>query len=143
MKYVEDDGGRADAGFKGTTGDCVTRSIAIATEQPYREVYDELNWLAGKERPRNGKSRSSARDGVHRTTYHRYMLAHGWFWVPTMFIGSGCTVHLKDGELPDDGNLVVRVSKHITAVKKGIIHDMHDPQRNETRAVYGYYHGPA
>jgi hypothetical protein len=142
MKFVEDDGGRADAGFKGNAGDCVTRSIAIATQKPYREVYDELNWLAKKERPRNGKGRSSARDGVHRTTYHRYMLAHGWFWVPTMFIGSGCKVHLKKKELPK-GRLVVRVSKHITAVIDGVIHDMHDPQRDGTRAVYGYYYGPS
>ena len=142
MKYVEDDGGRAEAGFRGNTGDCVTRSIAIATEQPYREVYDELNKLAKKERPRNGKTRSSAREGVHRTTYHRYMLIAGWFWVPTMFIGSGCTVHLREDELPM-GNLVVRVSKHVTAVKDGVIHDTHDPQRDGTRAVYGYYHGPA
>jgi len=142
MDWIEDDGGRAEAGYKGHAGDCVTRSIAIATEQPYKDVYDELNWLAKKERPRNGKGRSSSRDGVHRVTYHRYMLALGWFWVPTMFIGSGCKVHLRDDELPG-GNLVVRVSKHITAVKDGVIHDMHDPQRDGTRAVYGYYHGPS
>jgi hypothetical protein len=142
MKFVEDDGGRAAAGFKGLAGDCVTRSIAIATEQDYRKVYDELNWLATKERPRNGKSRSSARDGVHRSTYHRYMLALGWDWVPTMFIGSGCKVHLRKKELPK-GRLVVRVSKHITAVINGVIHDMHDPSRDETRAVYGYYRGPS
>ena len=141
MKFVEDDGGRAAAGFKGLAGDCVTRSIAIATAQPYREVYDELNWLATKERPRNGKGRSSARDGVHRVTYHRYMLALGWFWVPTMQIGSGCKVHLKKKELPN-GRLVVRVSKHITAVIDGVIHDMHDPQREGTRCVYGVYMSP-
>ena len=44
--YIYDDGGRAAAGFKGTTGDCVTRAIAIATGKPYREVYDALNELA-------------------------------------------------------------------------------------------------
>jgi hypothetical protein len=143
MRYVEDDGGRAEAGFKAKhANDCVTRSIAIATEQPYKEVYDELNRLAKKERPRNGKTRSSSRNGVHRTTFHRYMLALGWFWVPTMQIGSGCQVHLTDDELPM-GNLVVRVSKHVTAVKDGVIHDTHDPQRDGTRCVYGFYHGPA
>ena len=142
MKYVEDDGGRAEAGFRGQTGDCVTRSIAIATEQDYKEVYDGLNWLAKKERPRGGKTRSKARDGVHRSTYHRYMLALGWDWVATMQIGSGCKVHLREDELPD-GNLVVRVSKHVTAVIDGVIHDTHDPQRDGTRCVYGFYHGPA
>jgi hypothetical protein len=41
-KFVMDDGGRAAAGYKGQTGDCVCRSIAIATGKPYQEVYDAL-----------------------------------------------------------------------------------------------------
>jgi hypothetical protein len=36
MKWIHNDGGRADAGFRGETGDCVTRAIAIATGKPYR-----------------------------------------------------------------------------------------------------------
>jgi hypothetical protein len=31
MTFVYDDGGRSAAGFKGKTGDCVTRAIAIGT----------------------------------------------------------------------------------------------------------------
>jgi len=31
IKFVKHDGGRAAAGFKGKSGDCVTRAIAIAT----------------------------------------------------------------------------------------------------------------
>ena len=46
MEFIYDDGGRAAAGFKGKTGDCVTRAIAIATGRPYREVYDRLNEIA-------------------------------------------------------------------------------------------------
>jgi hypothetical protein len=37
-----DDGGRAAAGYKGKTGDCVVRSIAIVTGRPYQKIYDEL-----------------------------------------------------------------------------------------------------
>lgn len=37
MDFVFHDGGRAAAGYKGKTGDCVTRSIAIATGKPYQE----------------------------------------------------------------------------------------------------------
>ena len=33
--WIDDDGGRAVAGFRGTCGDCVVRLIAIATEVPY------------------------------------------------------------------------------------------------------------
>ena len=37
-----------------------------------------------------------------------------------MHIGSGCKVHLRDGELPS-GRLVVSVSKHMVAVVDGVI----------------------
>ena len=36
------DGGRAAAGYEGQAGDCVVRSIAIATGMPYQKVYDDL-----------------------------------------------------------------------------------------------------
>jgi hypothetical protein len=62
----------------------------------------------------------------------------GWMWTPTMQIGSGCTVHLRADELPP-GRLVVSVSKHLTAVIDGVIHDTHDCSRRGTRCVYGYW----
>jgi hypothetical protein len=139
MSFVHDDGGRATAGFKGKTGDCVCRSIAIATGRPYLEVYAALNALGKTERAstkRRGK-RSSARTGVFKPTIRRYMTALGWRWVPTMKIGSGCTVHLRADELPP-GRLVVSVSCHITAVIDGVIHDTHDCSRAGMRCVYGY-----
>ena len=37
-----DDGGRAAAGFKGKAGDCVVRSIAVATGINYEEEYEDL-----------------------------------------------------------------------------------------------------
>ena len=42
MEYVFDDGGRACAGYRGATGDCVTRAIAIAMELPYQDVYTAM-----------------------------------------------------------------------------------------------------
>ena len=139
MKVTYNDGGRAAAGFVGGAGDCVTRSIAIATGVPYREVYDALNALAVNER--RGKRKrgvSNARTGVYMPIVRRYMATLGWQWTPTMHIGSGCKVHLRDGELPT-GRLVVSVSKHTTAVLDGVIHDTHDPQRDTGRCVYGYF----
>jgi hypothetical protein len=138
MQWVHDDGGRAAAGFKGTTGDCVTRAIAIATGIPYLQIYDALNQVAQRERPRSGSRRSHARTGVKSPTLRRYLASLGWDWTPTMQIGSGCTVHLANGELPD-GRLIVSVSKHVTAVIDGVIHDTHDPSRDGTRCVYGYW----
>jgi hypothetical protein len=138
--FVFDDGGREAAGFKGDTRDCVTRSIAIATGLPYREVYDAINALGATERTgKRKRGKSSARTGVYPKTTRKYMESIGWRWVPTMHIGSGCTVHLRADELPS-GRLVVECSRHTTAVIDGVIHDTHDPSRDGTRCVYGYYH---
>lgn len=139
MRYEFNDGGRADAGYKGTAGDCVVRAIAIATELPYQQVYDQINIDAKSERiTKRRRSRSSARNGVHKDTIRRFMESLGWTWVPTMSIGSGCKVHLRDGELPA-GRLIVSVSKHLVAVIDGVINDTGDCSRDGTRCVYGYF----
>lgn len=137
MKYFFNDGGRLDAGFKGKSGDCVARSVAIAASLPYAEVYNALARGAGNEKMSRGKS---ARNGIHtnRTWFKDYMKSLGFVWTATMGIGTGCKVHLHDGELPM-GLLVVSVSKHMTAVIDGVIHDTHDPARGGARCVYGYW----
>jgi hypothetical protein len=136
--WVYDDGGRADAGYRGEAGDCVTRSVAIATGRPYAEVYAALNEAARAERPRAGRARSSARTGVKKQTIGRYLADIGWAWHPTMHIGQGCRTHLRADELPA-GRLIVKCSRHLTAVIDGVIHDTHDPSRDGTRCVYGFW----
>jgi hypothetical protein len=56
-----------------------------------------------------------------------------------MKIGTGCKVHLKDGEIPSYGRLVLSLSKHYSCVIDGVIHDTHDPSRDGDRCVYGYW----
>jgi hypothetical protein len=144
MPFERDDGGRAAAGFRGKTGDCVCRAIAIATGRPYLEVYDALNDAARSERPgarkgrRRGGRRSCARTGVAKATYRRYLDGLGWRFSPTMGIGSGCRVHLRADELPP-GRLVVVLSGHLVAVVDGVVRDTHDPSRGGSRCVYGYF----
>lgn len=139
IKWSFSDGGREAAGFKGHAGDCVVRAIAIATELPYRTVYDDINLWSKKERRSTRRSRkSSARTGVYSATTRRYMESIGWKWTPTMKIGSGCTVHLRKDELPT-GRIVVVVSKHLCAVVNGVIMDLDDPSRGGTRCVYGFF----
>ena len=141
MKYVYDDGGRAAAGYKGVTGDCACRAITIATGLPYQQVYDDINELGAAERMskhRRRRGKSSARNGIWKPTMKRYMNRLGWTWTPTMFIGSGCKVHLREGELPM-GNLIVACSRHLVAVVDGVVHDIYDPTRDATRCVYGYW----
>lgn len=158
MICIFNDGGRVAAGFKGSAGDCVVRAVAIATEQPYQTVYDALAEGNRHERQTKRSTKSSgkrsANNGINvrRKWFKDYMARLGWKWVATMGIGTGCKVHLTDGELPM-GRLIVSVSKHYTAVIDGVIHDTHDPQRDgETiytpdgrvlqgggRCVYGYW----
>lgn len=139
MKHIVNDGGRSAAGYQGKAEDCVCRAISIATGKPYQEVYDELNLAAASERTgKRKKKKSHARTGVFKPTTRRYMASLGWRWTPTMQIGSGCKVHLREGELPA-GKLIVKVSHHCVAVIDGVIHDTHDPSRGGTRCVYGYF----
>jgi hypothetical protein len=133
-----DDGGREEAGFKGSTGDCVTRAIAIALQLPYQQVYDEMNCLISSSRNYKRKKKSHARKGVNKVFYRKYLSDRGWTWVPTMKIGQGCKVHLTAEELPK-GRIIARVTNHLCAVIDGVIHDTHDCSRRGTRCVYGYF----
>jgi hypothetical protein len=152
MRWVNDDGGRAAARFKGRTGDCVVRAIAIATGSSYSSVYRSLHRSTLSDRAvmakltaqhgARAREHASPRTGVDRRVYDRYLRERGWTWTPTMQVGQGCTVHLRARELPP-GRLIVRLSRHMCAVIDGVIHDTFDPSRDETRCVYGYWQPPA
>lgn len=140
--FQVNDGGRAAAGYRGDTGDCGTRAVAIAAELSYEFVYNAINDLARSERTGKRKKHiSHGRTGVYPQTMHKLLTNRGWVWVPCMSIGSGCTVHLRADELPA-GRLVVRLSKHYVAMIDGVVHDTYDPSRDGTRCVYGYWKEP-
>lgn len=144
MEFNYNDGGRANAGYKGYTGDCVCRAITIASGLPYEQVYKSLsngNLTQRKSKHvRSSYNKKTASHGINvrRKWFKDYMRSIGFSWVPTMLIGQGCKVHLKAEELPT-GKLVLLVSKHYTAVIDGILNDTYDCSRDETRCVYGYY----
>jgi len=147
MQVIINDGGRAAAGFKGRTGDCVTRAIAIVTGRPYAEIYDRLAQGNATQRVTKHSRRHTATRGVRtashgiwtkRKWFNDYMTELGFEWTPTMSIGSGCKVHLRADELPA-GRLVVNVTHHSVAVIDGVIHDTYDCSRGGTRCVYGYW----
>ena len=134
------DGGRKEAGYKGTTGDCGTRAIAIACQLPYQEVYDMVIKHASRERiSKRKKSKSHPRTGIYMVTMKRSMEALGWKWKATMGIGTGCKVHLDSDELPK-GRIICRGSKHYVALIDGVINDTHDCSRDGGRCVYGYWY---
>jgi hypothetical protein len=147
LRFQFNDGGRAEAGFKGGAGDCVVRAIAIAARLPYLQVYEDLRVANARyaelrndklARRLNAKG-SSPRNGNHRNVFHDYIVDLGFEWVPTMRVGAGCQVHLRANELPISGTLIIKVSKHLTTMIDGVIHDTHDPSRGGQRCVYGYY----
>jgi hypothetical protein len=139
MRFVRNDGGRAAAGFRGEAGDCAVRAIAIATGMDYRAAYELADGHCRQERASKRRRGTSApRTGIHTVTFHKIMEALGWRWHPTMAIGSGCRVHLREDELPA-GRLIVNLSRHFAAVIDGAVHDTHDPRREGSRCVYGYW----
>lgn len=144
IRWFYNDGGRKAAGYKGDAGDCVCRAICIVSGRPYSEVYSRLahgtgTQPTGKRERRRGRA-ASARNGisVKRLWFKNYMRELGFTWTPCMTIGQGCTVHLRAEELPM-GKLIVSVSKHYVAMIDGVMHDTHNPDRNGTRCVYGYW----
>lgn len=158
MKVIYNDGGRKSEGWKGNAGDCVVRAIAIATETPYQQVYDAM-WEMNAKFMQTSRTKvakrmrdkgATPRNGNFKHVYRPYLESLGWEWVPTMGIGTGCKVHLCEGELPH-GRIIARCSRHLTAVLDGIIHDTYDPQwtsivneagkqqRIAHRCVYGYF----
>src|SRR5262245_53539736 len=154
--WIFDDGGRADSGRRGKTGDCVTRAIAIVAGLPYGQVYDELftrsraYWLDPGHKyaariadmtPARRTPLLTPNNGMTPKVYKPFLAELGMVWTPTMFVGKGTSVHVRADELPA-GRLILRCSKHLTTMIDGIIHDTYDPSRDGTRAVYGYWTAP-
>lgn len=65
LPWVSDDGGRAAAGLAADAGDCVARSIAIATDLYYETVYADL---AAWPRPPAGSGRHAMGWSARSTT---------------------------------------------------------------------------
>lgn len=135
LKFQFNDGGRSQSKFRGRTGDCVVRSIAIATNQDYETVYKrcaEINQKCGYPK--------SCRKGVFvKSVYFKtYMQELGFRYVSTMQFGSRKRIHLRADELPE-GKIICNVSKHSVAVINHKLLDTYDCSRGGTRMVYGYW----
>jgi len=144
-RFKFNDGGRAEAGFKGTTGDCFVRSAAIASGKPYIEVYNGVipfcnDYMSKKRKRRSGTSHP--RTGIHKEVAHSYLTSLGFKWVPLMKIGTGCVANIDDFFLSTylaKGSYILSLSKHYAAVVDGIVQDTYDPSRGGTRCIYGYF----
>ena len=144
MRFQYNDGGRSKY-FKATNvGDCVTRAICNATGKDYLEVYNSLKELASHEKiTKRKRGISKVRDGVYKCTYKKYIEdTLGWVWVSCSGVGKGISVHLTESELPSKGTYIIKVSKHLTCIKNGVLIDTYDCSRGGNRAVYGYWRAP-
>lgn len=127
VQFTFNDGGRLQAGFKGTARDCVARAIAIVTERSYAQVYAEL-----------AKANSevlgvkSARNGLSKAVYEPYLLGLGFKWYPAPKL-TGRKARCAD--LPQ-GRLIARQAHHLVAVIDGVAHDTND---TTSKMVYGYW----
>ena len=124
MKWNYNDGGRKLAGFKGSTGDCVTRAIAIATGKPYKEVYNDL-FTRAKEYSKTRRNKiaksiqkygATPRNGMWKEIYRPYLESLGWKYK----VGN-----VKLNEFPA-GTYICSVRKHLTVVKDGELYDTWD-----------------
>lgn len=146
MEWSYHDGGRYEAGFsKPAKGDCLCRAISIVADLSYIDVYNLIDSFGVKDRLtawRRAKypsgAKSTAERGVYKATAGRVLRYLGFVHTPTMGIGTGCQVHMRENELPN-GRLVISLSQHYTAVIDGIVYDAFDCTRNGNRCVYGYW----
>lgn len=141
MKFVYNDGGRSKYFKAKDVGDCVVRAICNASGKDYKEVYDAIRALSKHEkRGKRKRGISNPRNGVYKNICKEYIEnVLGWKWVSCSGIGLGVTKHLNEYEMPAKGTFIVKVSKHLTCVKDGVLFDTFDCTRDGQRAVYGYW----
>ena len=133
IDYRYDDGGRAAAGYRGKTGDCVVRAIAICAREDYRAVYLTMaehmkrNGYAASgnayaTRERNSKTPRRRGQLTARRVQDRVLEAYGFR-----------KVRLPAGERPtfteahhQFGDCIVVTTKHVAAIVDGALRDTFD-----------------
>lgn len=140
--FIEHDGGRSAAGYKGSARDCAVRAAAIVLSMPYASTYEML-----QERQKAFKARSrrksvklasaSPRTGVWREVMHGHMIEHGAQWVPLSTIG-GEVFRVKDvAERWPSERLIMRLGKHYSAMIDGV--NLDTWQQHPMKRVYGVW----
>ena len=138
IDYRYDDGGRATVGYRGKTGDCVVRAIAICTGEDYRAVYLTMaehmkrNGYAASgnayaTRERNRKAPRSKGQIAARRVQDRVLEAYGFRKVrlPTGARPTFTEAHHQFGDC------VVGTTKHVAAIVDGALRDTFDGRTYE------------
>lgn len=136
LDFIRTDGGRMDAGFKGDAGDCVTRALALAFNQGYRQTYRELTELSVE---MSGGLDRSVRHGVYPPVYHRYITERGWevyVCKPKTYLNALASV---------SGNFIAVIPRHVAYVSDGVVMDTWDSRKSKrtkcgSPTLIGYYY---
>ena len=137
--YAYDDGGRADAGFRGSTGDCVVRAIAIVTGTPYVDAYRRM---AASMRRAGYSATGNAYRQKRKPGFRPSLPA---FKVQELVIASYGLRRLKQPRSTRPtyteahalhGDCLVGTVKHISAILDGNLRDIFDNRTYDGR-IYG------
>ena len=126
MNWYYHDGGRKQAGYNRSKGDCVTRAIAIVTNLSYINTYEMVNRYCNQER--NQKSSASA--GVTKKTIDKILKNLGFTWIPKRF---------KWGEESIEGKVILNLSSHVIPVIGDNYYDVSPNELKNGTIVYGYW----
>ena len=136
LEYIEDDGGRSAAGFKGRTGDCLTRAISIATGESYRKVYDAVGEQmkkhgyarSGNAYAQSGKAaaavRAKGRSRRPRTIQDDVLRLFGFAKVDAKKPNGTCYTYEQAHRRY--GTCIVTTTKHYATLKNGALRDTFD-----------------
>ena len=116
-KYTYHTGGR-EQHYKGKTGDCVVRSIAIATNKEYKEVWKELLNIAQQ----NGYMPNQEQ------VYAKYLSTQGWTEVR---LGRN-NDNLHNLQLPQNTWLILLQRSHMVAYKSKVVYDTWNSSKKRT-----------
>ena len=94
LEFVQHDGGREEAGFRGRA-DCVVRAICLITGESYNHVREDLSYLQKK---MTGGLYPSIADGVMTPVHYLYLTGKGWELTLTK------NAYLPD--IPRDGHFI-------------------------------------
>lgn len=132
MTYIYSDGGRAEAGYKGTAADCAVRAIAIVLDLPYKAIYEDMRYFM------DCRDAGSPRNGITEEHLRRYLGERGFRYVAAKINGKHTNMHLNRAELPA-GRIIANLSNHVSAVIDGVLHDTWDCSDGGETPVYGYW----
>lgn len=130
-EYIKDDGGRAAAGFRGRSGDCGVRALAIALSIPYKDARKLAKEFALK-----GRQRSRAiSDGLYAEDFASIMHYLGWRRIKAPRFDRR---KARFDDIPAR-RAILNMARHWAVLENGNIRDAWDSRE---RVVYSYWMPP-